>query len=168
MSLPSFAVAAVAAPFGRDVHATIQHVGQLIDDLRPRGVRLLVLPECALGGYMTEPGTEDTFAPEVGPALDPDGPEVERLAAMAGDVVVVAGFTERGTDGTRYSSAICVSGAGLHGIHRKVHLPPTERFIFSPGDRFAAFDTPVGRIGMLLLLRQVLPGSGAQPGASGR
>ncbi|WP_372791622.1 carbon-nitrogen hydrolase family protein [Paraconexibacter sp.] len=153
----SFAVAAVAAPFGRDVHATIDEVGRLIDDLRPRGVRLLVLPECALGGYVTEPGIDDDFAPEVGPTLDPYGAEIERLADLAGDVVVVAGFTERGADGTRYSSAICVSGAGVHGLHRKVHLPPTERFIFTAGDRFAAFDTPLGRIGMLLCYDKCFP-----------
>ncbi len=52
---------------------------------------------------------------------------------------------------------MCVSGDGVHGRHRKVHLPPAERFAYSHGDGFAAFDTPVGRIGMLLCYDKLFP-----------
>jgi predicted amidohydrolase len=157
MAPSSFAIAAVAAPFGRDVDTTVDLVGGLIGDLRGRGVRLLVLPECALGGYVLEPGVEDTFAPELGPALDLEGPELARLAALAGDTVVVAGFTERRAGGGASSSVVALSGDGIHGVHRKVHLPPGERFLFTPGDGFAACDTPLGRIGLLLCYDKCFP-----------
>ena len=52
---------------------------------------------------------------------------------------------------------MCVSGDGVLGRQRKVHLPPAERFAFKAGDGFAAFDTPVGRIGMLLCYDKLFP-----------
>ena len=110
---------------------------------------MVVLPESALGGYL---------CPEGRPAapLDLDGPEIARLCEIAGDTVVCAGFTERGP-GRPYSSAVCVSGDGVLGHHRKVHLPPSEIEAFAPGDSFAAFDTPVGRVGMLICYDKVFP-----------
>jgi predicted amidohydrolase len=43
------------------------------------------------------------------------------------------------------------------GHQRKVHLPPAERFAYTAGDGFAAFDTPVGRVGMLLCYDKLFP-----------
>src|SRR5437764_2931123 len=82
-----------------------------------------------------------------------DGPELARIQQIAGPTVVCAGFTEEGG----YSSAVCVTGAGVLGHHRKVHLPPSERDAFRPGDGFAAFDTPLGRVGMLICYDKVFP-----------
>ena len=107
-----------------------------------------MFPECTLGGYLREPGPGET-APTMPLALDPDGPEIGRLIELAGDLTVCVGYTEGGNRAL-YSSAVCVSGDGVLGHHRKVHLPPSERFAYTPGDRFEAFDTPVGRLGMLL------------------
>jgi nitrilase len=70
--------------------------------------------------------------------------------------VVCAGFTEA-ADGGAYSAAVCVSGDGVLGHHRKVHLPPSEVDTFAAGSGFRSFDTPVGRIGMLLCYDKVFP-----------
>jgi len=45
----------------------------------------------------------------------------------------------------------------VHGRHRKVHLAPGERVSYASGDRFAAFDTPVGRLGMLIDYDKTFP-----------
>ena len=45
----------------------------------------------------------------------------------------------------------------MHGRQRKVHLPPAERFAYTAGEGFAAFDTPVGRLGMLLCYDKLFP-----------
>ena len=50
----------------------------------------------------------------------------------------------------RYNAAVCVTGEGVLGVHRKVHLPLGESEVYAAGDDFRAFDTPVGRIGMLI------------------
>jgi N-carbamoylputrescine amidase len=142
------AVAALAAPFDRDVDAALARIAHHATRAREQGVGLLVLPESALGGYLREPGPEE-IAPDVPDGLAPDGPEIARLVALAGDLVICAGYTELGPGGL-YASAVCVSGDGVLGHQRKVHLPPAERFAYTAGDGFAAFDTPVGRLGMLL------------------
>ncbi len=149
-------VAAVAAPFGRDLEAGFTQIELLISQARQAGARLLVLPEACLGGYLTgldgtpEPGADQP------PALDPDGPEIRRLAALAGDLVVCAGYCE--ADGAdRYNSAVCVSGDGVLGRHRKVHQPLREGASYAAGDRFEAFDTPVGRLGMMICYDKAFP-----------
>jgi N-carbamoylputrescine amidase len=95
-----------------------------------------VLPESALGGHVREPGPEES--------------------AIAGDLVICVGYSELAPEGL-YAAAVCVSGDGVLGRHRKVHLPPAERFAYVAGDTFAAFDTPAGRLGMLLCYDKLFP-----------
>ncbi|HEY0632086.1 MAG TPA: carbon-nitrogen hydrolase family protein, partial [Thermoleophilaceae bacterium] len=135
------ALAAVAA----SAACSIEGIAAVLAQARSRGARLVVLPECSLGGYLTaEP-------------IALDGPEIRRLAQLAGDTIVCAGFTEAGPDARVYSSAVCVTGDGILGHHRKVHLPPSEAELFTPGDSFRAFDTPIGRVGMLICYDKVFP-----------
>ncbi len=136
-------IAAASAAFDFDVDVCLARIAELIARARRRGARLLVLPEGALGGYMGH---------EAWPGV-PDA-----LVEMAGDMVVCVGYTE--IDGEdRYAAAACVSGDGVLGHHRKVHLPPSERFALTPGHGFAAFDTPVGRLGMLICYDKLFPES---------
>ena len=146
--------AAVAAEFGRDLAADFAIVERLVGEARGAGVSLLALPEACLGGYLShlEGGADDP------PALDPDGPEIRRLARLAGDLVVCAGYCEDAGD-RRYNSAVCVTGDGVLGRHRKVHQPLRENASYAAGDRFAAFDTPVGRLGMMLDYDKAFPES---------
>lgn len=146
-------IAAAAAPFGRDLHASYATIAALIEQARAAGTQLLVLPEAALGGYV-ETLHGDTEPP---PALDPDGPELKTVMELAKDMVVCVGFCEDGGDGVRHNVAACVSGDGLHGFHRKIHMPLDEGRFTTPGDRLAAFDTPVGRLGMLICYDKAFP-----------
>jgi N-carbamoylputrescine amidase len=141
-------IVTVAQPFCLDVGVTLRRIERVLAAARQKGARLVVFPECTLGGYLREPGPGES-APLLPATLDPAGPEIARLVQMAGDLVVCLGYTEGGGHAL-YSSAVCVSGDGVLGHHRKVHLPPAERFAYTAGDRFEAFDTPVGRMGMLL------------------
>ncbi|HEY0812613.1 MAG TPA: carbon-nitrogen hydrolase family protein [Pseudonocardia sp.] len=150
-------MAAVCAAFDRDLDDDLARAAALIDEARSDGIGLLVLPEACLGGYLTDLGG----AAELPPALAVDGPEIARLAAAAGDMVVCAGFCEApdaGTgDGRVYNSAVCVTGDGVLGVHRKVHQPLREDASYAAGDRFGAFDTPVGRIGMQICFDKAFP-----------
>ncbi len=149
-------IAAAAVGFDRDLERNFEQIEALADTTRRRGAGLLVLPEGTLGGYVREPGTDESPGLDVPPALAPDGSEIARLARLAGDLVICAGYTEASPTGL-YSSAVCVSGDGVLGHQRKVHLPPAERFAYTAGDGFAAFDTPVGRIGMLICYDKLFP-----------
>lgn len=147
-------MAAVAASFDRDLEADFARIEQLIHTAQASGVRLLALPEAALGGYLVNLAG-DAGAP---PALVPDGPQIRRLAQLAGDMVVAVGYCEDGGD-RLFNSAVCVTGDGILGHHRKVHQPLREHASYGAGDRFAAFDTPVGRLGMMICYDKAFPES---------
>ncbi|MBR7827204.1 carbon-nitrogen hydrolase family protein [Actinospica sp. MGRD01-02] len=151
-------MAAVAAEFGRDLEEDFAIAERLVKQAREDGVRLLALPEACLGGYLLSlDGYADHDAGP--PALALDGPEIRRLIALARDMVVIAGYCEDGGDGTRYNSVVCVTGDGVLGNHRKVHQPLSEDASYSSGDRFHAFDTPAGRIGMMICYDKAFPES---------
>lgn len=150
-------MAAASAEFGRDLEEDFAIVERLVKQAREDGVRLLALPEACLGGYLLS--LDDDADLDAGPpALALDGPEIRRLAALATDLTVVAGYCEA-ADGTRYNSVVCVTGDGVLGNHRKVHQPLSEDASYSSGDRFHAFDTPVGRIGMMICYDKAFPES---------
>jgi predicted amidohydrolase len=106
---------------------------------------LLVLPECAIPGYMFESLDEALeHAEEIpGPATE----ALEREAAKHG-AYVVCGLLERDGDLLR-NSAVLVGPDGLIGTYRKTHLPflGADRFV-TPGDELTVWDTPLGRIGV--------------------
>lgn len=141
-------LAAVAAAFGRDLEHALERISSLIARAHSDGVALLVLPDAALGGYLTGLGPGQTHD-ELPPGLEPDHPALKQVAQLAGDMAVCVGFRER--DGDRcYNTAVCLHGDGVLGRHRKVHQPPGEQAAYAAGAEFGAFDTPVGRMGMLI------------------
>ncbi|RZT85882.1 putative amidohydrolase [Pseudonocardia sediminis] len=152
--------AAAAAGFVRDLDEDFARIETIVADARSRDVALLALPEAALGGYLSSLHGDNGGDPDdVPPQLDADGPEIKRLASLAGDMVVTAGYCERGDDGSGlpYNSCVAVTGDGVLGHHRKVHQPLNEHNSYAAGDRFAAFDTPVGRIGMMICYDKAFP-----------
>ncbi len=156
------AVMAVAARFGRDLPTCIAQIERIVRSARERGAALVVLPESALGGYLYEPRVAGAPAPcAPPPTLPRDGEEIAAVARIAGDVVVCVGYTEDAPGGP-YSSAVCVNGDGILGHHRKVHVPRGERAAFGAGEGFAAFDTPLGRIGMLVCYDKTFPEAARQ------
>jgi len=150
-------IAAAAAHFGRDLDFSLARIASLIDHARQSGAALLVLPDAALGGYLADLRHPDPEA--LPPALDPDSPYLRKIGELAAEMVVCVGYCEAGPGETRYNSAACVSGDGTLGRHRKVHQPPGETYVYAPGESFAAFDTPAGRIGMLIDYDKTFPES---------
>lgn len=149
-------IAAAAAHFGRDLRFDLAKIGRLIDDARAQGAQLLVLPDAALGGYLADLRHPDPEA--LPPALKADDPVLGEVARMAAELTVCVGYSEDAGD-VRYNAAVCLSGDGVLGRHRKVHLPAGETAAYTPGDRFDAFDTPVGRVGMLIDYDKTFPES---------
>jgi predicted amidohydrolase len=154
-------ITAVAHGFGRDLDRCLADVSALIDAARADGTQLLVLPEAALGGYLhrLSPSDPDT-PPNCPPPLALDSPEVRMVARLAGDdLVVCLGICEADGD-ERYNTAVCLHDGEVLGIHRKVHLPLREDGTYGAGDRFETFDTPVGRMGLLICYDKMFPESG--------
>jgi predicted amidohydrolase len=154
-------IAAVCAAYGSDLRLCQDMVIRQILLARRQEVDLLVLPEACLGGHLSGLDGSRPAGGDLGPPeLDLDGPELQALIRLAGDVVVCLGFCERSVEnGTvrRYNSAVCLSADGVHGVHRRVHQPQGENSYYAAGEGFAAFDTPVGRMGLLVGYDKAFP-----------
>src|SRR5262245_1263730 len=109
------------------------------------GAELLVLPECAIPGYMFDSLEEAMpFAEEIpGPTTEALEAACRRLGAH-----IVCGLLEHEGD-VLYNAAVLVGPDGIIGSYRKTHLPflGVDRFT-TPGDELSVFDTPLGRIGL--------------------
>ena len=116
-----------------------------LEDAAAAGAQLLVLPECAIPGYMFDSGDEALPYSEEIP-----GPSSEALAEACGrlDVYAVCGLLERDGD-VLHNAAVFVGPEGLIGSYRKTHLPflGVDRFVV-PGDELPVYETPLGRIGV--------------------
>jgi 5-aminopentanamidase len=116
-----------------------------MEEAAAAGAELLVLPECAIPGYMFDsPEEAQRFAEEIpGPSTEALEGECRRLGLH-----VVCGLLERDGDVLR-NAAVLVGPDGLIGSYRKTHLPflGVDRFVV-PGDELCVYDTPLGRIGL--------------------
>lgn len=149
-------IGALAAHFGRDVDRAVSKIVTIVETAKRDGLDLLVLPDASLGGYIDSLRNPDVS--ELPPTLDVDGPEIGAIISAAGDLTVCVGYTEL-FDGLRYNAAVCLTGDGVLGSHRKVHQPLGESLAYAAGNRFDAFDTPVGRMGMLIDYDKTFPES---------
>nr|MCW2728283.1 carbon-nitrogen hydrolase family protein [Aeromicrobium sp.] len=149
-------LAAASASFGRDLDQAYAQITSLVAEARANDVRLLALPEAALGGYLSTLHTDGDGPDSLPPIIDLDGPELRKVAEIAGDMTVVLGFCEADA-GARYNSAAALTGDGVLGVHRKVHQPLGENLYYESGEGFRAFDTPVGRLGLLICYDKAFP-----------
>ena len=155
-------LAAVSANFTRDLEQNYALIATLVEEAREKNVDFLVLPEAAIGGYLSTLGnhgdTAKTTNRSLPPAIRLDGPEIARVQAIAGDLVVAIGFCELADDGkTRYNAAAMLDGNTVYGTYRKVHQPLGEGTSYSAGLGYDVFDTPVGRVGLQICYDKAFP-----------
>lgn len=128
-----------------DVRGNLETVSRVIGDGVSAGIDLLIFPELALTGYFLK-----DMVPEV--ALSLDAPEIRTLRRLSERISVVVGFVEASDDARFYNAAIYLEGGEILHRHRKVYLPTyglfDEHRYFARGDRFRAFDTRFGRLGL--------------------
>jgi len=177
-----------ASTVDHDPPATLDKAERLIAEAAGYGSQLVVFPEAFIGGYprgstfgfgisisIINPKDKgkEAFRRYHAAAIDVPGPEVTRLAAMAGKykVFLVMGVIER--EGyTLYCSVLFFDPLGRYlGKHRKLMPTALERIIwgFGDGSTIPVYDTPLGKIGALIcwenkmpLLRTALYGKGIE------
>ncbi|XP_019053970.1 PREDICTED: bifunctional nitrilase/nitrile hydratase NIT4B-like isoform X2 [Nelumbo nucifera] len=89
------------------------------------------------------------------------GPEIERLAAIAGKykVNLVMGVVER-EESSLYCTVVFFNSHGHYlGKHRKLMRTSSEHTVWSPGDNStpSTYDTPIGKIGGLICWDNRIP-----------
>ncbi|KDP24028.1 hypothetical protein JCGZ_26722 [Jatropha curcas] len=167
-----------------DTAATLDKAERLLAEAAGHGSQLVVFPEAFVGGYprgsnfgvsigfRTSKGREE-FRKYHASAIDVPGPEVDRLAAMAGKykLYLVMGVIER--DGyTLYCTILFFDSQGQYlGKHRKLMPTAMERIVwgFGDGSTIPVIDTPIGKIGGAIcwenrmpLLRTAMYGKGVE------
>jgi predicted amidohydrolase len=145
MSFKTIKAAAVQMnPQWGDLDGNRQRILNWLERAAQQGAELVVLPECALSGYVYQSLDEARQATESIP-----GPTADALAAACSDLNIhaVVGMLEAAGDHI-YNSALIVGPAGLMGVYRKTHLPVLgiDRFA-RQGDRLDVLHTPVGVLG---------------------
>jgi N-carbamoylputrescine amidase len=93
------------------------------------------------------------------------GPSTRALGDLARElgIVIIASLFERRAAGVYHNTAAIINVDGeIIGLYRKMHIPDDplyyEKFYFTPGDLgFRNFDTPFGRVGVLVCWDQWYP-----------
>jgi predicted amidohydrolase len=122
------------SPASLDVAANVETACEVI--AANRGSDLVVFPEAFLSGY---PASRSW--PEV--ALDPEGPELRRLAEAAASAgsAVVAGALMHGEDDDVVNVAVCIGGDGSPPrLRHKTHMWGTEAELLTRGESLGPID----------------------------
>jgi len=155
-----------------DTPATLDKAERLIAEAAGLGSQLAVFPEAFVGGYprgntfgavigsRSAKGRED-YRKYHASAIDVPGPEVDRIASVAGryKISVVMGVIER-AGGTLYCTVLFFDSGGEYlGKHRKLMPTASERLIwgFGDGSTLPVFDTSVGKMGAVICWENRMP-----------
>lgn len=151
-------------PRKADYAANLAQVGDMFAQLAPENppVDLLILPEAALSGYFLEGGVRELARSAEQVFSDVLQVYRERVSRPGSALDIAVGFYEVWR-GQYYNSALYATLTGLDDatvtpgiihVHRKFFLPTygvfDEKRFVARGRRFAAFDTRIGRVAILI------------------
>ena len=137
------------APRLGDVGSNLTRILDLTAQARAQSVKLIIFPELALTGYYLKDQVTDVAAR---PAAE--DPYFAPLLAASRELDLVVGFVEVDARYRYYLASAYLSQGQVVNVHRKVYLPTYRLFddarFFAPGASFRAFNTRLGRTGMLV------------------
>jgi predicted amidohydrolase len=153
--------------------ANLEKIQSYIDIGLKNDADLIVFGECALTGYELTGKLDyrELAEPVPGPATASIVKQLQNRQSM-----VLFGMAES-SGGSVYNSALLVGAQGIIGVARKLYLLyleakssgkiHDEKAQFQPGQRIAVFDTPFGRIGVLICLDNRHPEIGQAQAVAG-
>ena len=162
MSAPRrFKVALIQMACGPDAAENLRRATSGVEEAASAGAAVVCLPELFRSPYFCQ--REDAASFDLAESVP--GPTTEALGEVArkAGAVVIAPLFERRAAGLYHNSAVVIDSTGqVAGLYRKMHIPDDpayyEKFYFTPGDLgFVAFETSVGRLGVLICWDQWYP-----------
>ncbi len=142
-----------------DKEGNYRRIEPMIREAAAKGAQLVCTTECFLDGYAI---ADKSIPLETYRALGepiPTGQYYQRLAALAAELKIhlVAGMLE--ADGeARYNTAVLIAPDGkLLGKYRKQKLGH-ETVRNTPGSQSSVFETPYGRVGLMICADRTEPG----------
>ncbi len=149
-----------------DVDRNLERHYELVEKAIDKKQDVIVFPELSLTGYSLKDAVYDV-------ALSAQDAKLNQLKEMSRHISIVVGAVELSDRYEIYNSLLFFEDGKLLSRHRKVYLPTyglfEEKRYFSAGSRFRAFDSRLGRFGLLICEDAWHPTAGiilAQDGAS--
>jgi NAD+ synthase (glutamine-hydrolysing) len=137
------------SPFLGDVPRNLGLHLERIEQAKAQGVQLLCFPELSLTGYVLR-----DLVPAVAMKAAEDNPVLADLLSISHALDLLVSFVEEDQRHRYYIAAAYLSQGRIAHVHRKVYLPTYGMFeearFLAAGDRFRAFDSRFGRMGMLI------------------
>lgn len=131
-----------------DTSANLKKIVGMITEAADNGADIICLPELAYNGYHVESAALQELAEAV------DGPFVQTLCKLAKEkgIYIIAGYAESvEIPGRMYNSAVFIDDkGGVIGNMRKVNAWGQEKLKFREGNEFPVYDTPIGKIGIMI------------------
>ena len=130
---------------------SIRKIEELTIKAKNHGADLIIFPEMFLTGYVLRDQIYEAAETIPGPSTK----RIEKIAKDTG-VHIVFGMAELSdkTQATVFNTAVLVGPEGVAGKYRKMYLPThsvfEEKRYFRPGYEATAFDTPIGKIGLII------------------
>ncbi len=129
-------VAAVisCSPVGK-IRNNLANMAKWIEAAQKKDVSIICFPEMNITGYTNH--KQILHAAETVP-----GPVTDELCSMANrmDMMILAGIAEKNSNENLFASHLVIKPGSSIDVYRKVHIPPPERTIFSPGNRIPQFE----------------------------
>ncbi len=134
---------AVLADISANLEKHYAHIEQAID----QKCAIIQFPELSLTGYSLKDAVFNV-------ALSDDDQKLNKIKELSKHISIIVGGVELSKRYELYNSLFYFENGSLHSKHRKVYLPTyglfEEKRYFSAGNRFRAFDSKWGRMGMLI------------------
>lgn len=138
-----------------NVKANLTRIKAKIAEAAAAGSELVVFPELSLTGLVNTAQAKEVAEPIPGESID-------NLIdiAMKYHIYVIVGLVEEDS-GNLFNTAVLIGPEGVVGRYRKIHLCDIDKGWSSPGNLgFPHFNTPVGRIGIMIGHDSMFPESG--------
>lgn len=135
----------------RDKKANIQKMEKYTAEAKKQGAELVIFPELSLTGYIIRDELFELAEKIPGPSTNAIG-----KIAKKHETYIVFGMPELSgkTAATIYNTAVLVGPEGYIGKYRKMYLPThsvfEEKRYFRPGYHAGAFETNIGKIGLII------------------
>ncbi|HDD69795.1 MAG TPA: carbon-nitrogen hydrolase family protein [Candidatus Bathyarchaeota archaeon] len=134
-----------------DKKENLKKIENFVEKAKNQSADLIVFPELSLTGYVVRDQIYELAETIPGPSTQ----VIEKIAEKT-QMYIVFGMPELSekTQATIYNTAVLVGPKGYIGKYRKMYLPThsvfEEKRYFRPGYQAVAFDTEIGKIGLII------------------
>ena len=108
-----------------------------------RGAEIVLFPELNLTGYTLGKQLLSTATTIPGTLTD-----ALLKASVENKITLLAGMAETDDPGRLFSAHVAAMADGTLGVYRKLHIPPPEKRIFTPGSAVTTFHTDTVNFGI--------------------